>query len=117
MELWDITVVGSAVQGDTSSVAAERETIEEIGLRLDLKNVRPHITFNFDEGFDDFYLVEKDVNIDELLLQYEEVQTVKWASKEEIFLMIESGEFIPYYPSLIQLLFDSRKKYGSHKTV
>lgn len=115
--MWDITVGGSAIKGDTSSVAAERELFEEIGLELDLKSVRPHITVNFDEGFDDFYLVEKDVNINELSLQYEEVQTVKWASKEEIISMIESGEFIPYYPSLIEFLFDSRKKYGSHKTV
>lgn len=24
-------------------------------------------------------------------------------------------EFIPYYPSLINLLFDTRKKYGCHQ--
>ncbi|WP_156964294.1 hypothetical protein [Clostridium sulfidigenes] len=38
---------------------------------------------------------------------------MKWASKEEIFSMIDSGEFIPYYQSLIQLFFDARKKYGA----
>ncbi len=113
--MWDITVGGSAIKGDESQVAAEREVFEEIGLKLDLKNIRPHITINFEDGFDDFYLLEKDVNLNELSLQYEEVQTVKWVSKEEILSMIESGEFIPYYSSLIQLLFDSRKKYGSHK--
>ncbi|WP_346897457.1 hypothetical protein [Clostridium sp. UBA7503] len=68
---------------------------------------------NFNNGFDDIYLIEQDVDINELSLQYEEVQKVKWASKEEIFSMIDSGEFIPYYQSLIQLFFDSRKKYGA----
>ncbi len=68
---------------------------------------------NFNNGFDDIYLIEQDVDINELSLQYEEVQKVKWASKEEIFSMIDSGEFIPYYQSLIQLFFDARKKYGA----
>ncbi len=68
---------------------------------------------NFNNGFDDIYLIEQDVDINELSLQYEEVQKVKWASKEEIFSMIDSGEFIPYYQSLIQLFFDGRKKYGT----
>lgn len=33
--------------------------------------------------------------------------------KQEILTMIKNGEFIPYYESLIQLLFDSRKQRGS----
>jgi len=111
--MWDITVGGSAIKGDTSQSAAERELFEEIGLRVDFKNIRPHITMNYNYGFDDIYLIEQDVDINELSLQYEEVQKVKWASKEEIFSMIDSGEFIPYYQSLIQLFFDSRKKYGA----
>jgi isopentenyldiphosphate isomerase len=113
--MWDITVGGSAIKGDTSQSAAERELYEEIGLTVDLKNIRPHITINFNNGFDDVYLIEQEVDINELSLQYEEVQNVKWASKEEIFSLIESGEFIPYYQSLIQLFFDIRKKYGSTK--
>ncbi|MDD7794387.1 NUDIX hydrolase [Clostridium sp. 'White wine YQ'] len=114
--MWDITVGGSAIKGDTSQTAAERELFEEIGLKVDLKNIRPHITINFEDGFDDYYIIEREVDLNELSLQYEEVQKVKWASKEEIFSMIESGEFIPYYQSLIQLLFDIRKQYGSNQT-
>lgn len=46
-----------------------RELEEEIGLKLDLSNTRPHLTVNFDEGFDDIYLVEADIDLDELTLQ------------------------------------------------
>ena len=113
--MWDITVGGSATMGDSSQDAAEREVLEEIGLKLDLQQVRPHLTINFDKGFDDVYLIEKDVNIDTLTLQESEVQRVKWATIEEIFALLDSGEFIPYYKSLIQLLFDKRKKYGAHE--
>lgn len=56
-----------------------------------------------------------DVDIDNLKLQYDEVQRVKWASIDEIFQKIDDGTFIPYYKSLIQLYFDSRKKYGCHQ--
>ncbi|MGN1083472.1 MAG: NUDIX domain-containing protein [Lachnospiraceae bacterium] len=112
--MWDVTVGGSAVKGDSSQDAMERELFEEIGLKLDLQMVRPYLTVNFDKGFDDFYLIEKDVDIDALILQESEVQRVKWASREEIFEMIRQGEFIPYYESLIQLLFDARKSYGAH---
>lgn len=112
--MWDITVGGSAISGDTSQTAMERELREEIGLKIDLQNVRPHLTVNFDRGFDDIYLIEKELDLRELTLQYEEVQQVKWASFDEICKMLDEGVFIPYYKSLIQLLFDMRKQYGAH---
>lgn len=112
--MWDITVGGSAIAGDTSQTAIEREVFEEIGLKLDLQNVRPHLTVNFDEGFDDIYLIEKEVDLNELKLQYEEVQQVKWASIDEIYQKLDEGVFIPYYKSLIKLLFDMRKQYGCY---
>lgn len=110
--MWDITVGGSATQGDTSQTAIERELFEEIGLEIDLQSVRPHFSINFDVGFDDVYLIEKDLDIRNLKLQYEEVQQVKWATIDEIFQKLDEGIFIPYYKSLIQLFFDSRNKYG-----
>ncbi|MFE8696000.1 NUDIX domain-containing protein [Cytobacillus sp. FJAT-53684] len=111
--LWDLTVGGSATAGDTSQTAAQRELYEEIGLELDFQQMRPHLTINFEKGFDDFYLIEKNVELHTLTLQEEEVQNVKWASKEEILMMIKIGEFIPYYESFIHLLFDSRKQRGA----
>ena len=113
-DMWDVTVGGSATAGDSSQSAAERELFEEIGYQLNLNNIRPHLTVNFEVGFDDYYLVEVDIEIEKLKLQYEEVQRVKWASKDEILLMLEQGEFIPYYKNLLELLFDIRKKYSAH---
>ena len=115
--IWDITVGGSAIKGDTSQMAAGRELSEELGIKVNIQNIRPHLTINFDNGFDDVYLIQKDVDIADLTLQYEEVQCVKWASKEEIFSMIDSGRFISYYQSLIQLFFDTKNQYGCHQTI
>ncbi|WP_246943534.1 NUDIX hydrolase [Bacillus pinisoli] len=113
--LWDLTVGGSATSGDTSQTAAQRELYEEIGLKADFQHVRPHLTINFEYGFDDIYLIQEDVELHKLTLQHEEVQNVKWASKEEILTMIKNEEFLPYYESLIHLLFDCRNKRGTIK--
>jgi len=107
-------VGGSAISGDSSRSAAERETREELGLFLDLSAVRPSLTIHWENGFDDYYLLTRDVDIRSLHLQAEEVQAVCWASKEKILRMIDSGEFIPYEKSLIELLFFRKDHRSSH---
>ena len=112
--LWDVSVGGSAVAGDTSQTAAERETREELGLIIDLADVRPTMTIHWEHGFDDYYVLTQALDLDSLHLQYEEVQTVQWASKEEILRMIDDGSFIPYEKSLIELLFFRKDHRSSH---
>lgn len=109
---WDITVGGSAVAGENSRAAAQREVLEEIGYPLDLTGIRPSLTLYFNDGFDDIYLLEREVEIQDLKLQPEEVQAVRWADINEIRAMIKTGEFIPYYESLIELLFAMKKTRG-----
>ena len=103
--MWDVTVGGSAMIGENSRQAAMREVAEELGLKIDLKNTPPVITKYFSEGFDDIYILEKEIDISNLILQYEEVQAVKWVSFEEILDMIRLKKFIPYDESFIQFLF------------
>lgn len=110
--MWDVTVGGSAVAGDDSISAAEREVYEEIGLKLDLREERPFLTVHFDKGFDDIYIIIKDVDINSLKLQYEEVARVKWASGKDILYMIDENTFIPYKKSIIELLFELSHKRG-----
>lgn len=112
--LWDVSVGGSAIAGDSSQEAAKREVFEELGLIYDFSNVSPSITINFDAGFDDFYLIQLDIDFTTLKLQYEEVQAVQYASLNQIFQLIDEKKFIPYHKSLIQLLFDMRNKLGAH---
>lgn len=102
---WDITVGGSALINETSQMAMSREMQEEIGYHYDFSNHRPRLTINFEDGFDDIYLLHEDVLLDSLHLQQEEVQAVKYASEKEILKMIDAGSFVPYESSFIQLLF------------
>ncbi|MGG0657214.1 NUDIX hydrolase [Rummeliibacillus pycnus] len=109
--MWDLTVGGSAVAGDNSATAAEREVKEEIGLELDLANERPRFTINFANGFDDYYMITQDVDIEKLQLQEDEVQAVKWVDREELLQMVENGEMIPYY--FLNHIFELKDNWGA----
>ena len=87
-DLWDVSVGGGVDAGETSRRGAEREFREELGYPLDLSGLRPSVTVNFDGGFDDFYILTKDLSLEGLTLQEEEVQAVRWASLEEILDML-----------------------------
>lgn len=109
-EKWDVSVGGSALKGETSRDAAHRELLEELGIDFDFSSLRPNMTMNFEEGFDDFYLLNMDIDLTSLTLQPEEVKDARWASREEVFGLIDKGEFIPFFKSFIDLLFDVRHK-------
>ena len=107
-----MSVGGGVDAGETSRQAAEREVREELGLALDLSGVRPSVTVNFDGGFDDFFLVERDVDLSAAALQKEEVARVRWADLPEILAMVDRGEFIDYPKSFLTFLFDMRGTFG-----
>ena len=111
-ELWDVYIGGGVDAGETSRQGAEREFQEELGYRLDLTGVRPSVTVNFSEGFDDFYIVRRDLDLSCLTLQREEVAGVRWASLTEVLAMHASGAFIPYPESFLRFLFDMREQFG-----
>ncbi len=113
--MWDVSAGGSAVAGEKSAGAAQRELEEEIGLKISFDNIRPMLTVHFDHGFDDIYTINKDIDISKLKLQYKEVQAVKWATESEIISMIADGSFIPYHEQLISLLFFMRDHRGTFK--
>jgi len=113
--MWDLTVGGSALAGESSSQAAERELYEELGLKIDLSDAAPDFTITFPNGFDDYYLIWQDINQSEIVLNEEEVKTVKWASKDEILGMYEEGTFIPYW--FLDKLFELKDWHDKYRNL
>ncbi len=107
--MWDVSVAGAAMAGDSSQTAARREALEEIGLDLADAIERPALTINFSFGFDDFYIVNRSVDCSALILQEAEVKAVRWASRDEVLQLCDRGQFIPYRRNFIKLLFDMAK--------
>lgn len=104
---WDVSAGGSALSGETSRQAAQRETAEELGITLDFSDQRPFFTVNFDCGFDDYYIVHlPQLQTEDLVLQESELQDVRFASMNEILAMLDDNQFVPCKKNLIRLLFD-----------
>lgn len=103
---WDFSARGSVLKGETSKEGAQRELLEELGLSYSFKDIRAQFTINLDNLFDDYYLIKLDVNLDNLKLQKDEVECVKWATQEEIIQMIENNQFALTKKELINLVFE-----------
>lgn len=112
---WDVTLGGCAQTNETSQQAVERELFEELGVAFDFSKIRPYLTINFDSGFDDFYLLEQDIDLKQIKFRDNEVQSVKWATRLEIQDMIKNKQFINYYPTLIDAIFEMKEGMGVHK--
>ncbi|EKC8269843.1 NUDIX domain-containing protein [Listeria monocytogenes] len=94
---WDLSTAGSAIKGETSRQAAEREVQEELGIMIDLSGTRAKFSYHFEEDFDDYWFITKDVQLSDLTLQKEEVADARFVTKEELEALRSSGEFIPYF--------------------
>lgn len=109
---WDVSAAGGVDAGETSRQAAEREVREELGWPLSLEGVRPSVTVNFEGGFDDFFIVRREIDLAELALQKEEVSAVRWAAREEVLTLLAEGKFVSYPESFLHFLFDMRSQFG-----
>lgn len=107
---WDLTCGGSVVSGETSEQGAHRELLEEIGLDVDFTNIRPSITTNFVNGFNDVYILQMDdIDLNSLKLQDTEVEKVEWASRRKIKRLIKQNKFIDYHYSYIDYIFEIKR--------
>ena len=90
---WDISAAGHIDSGETSLEAAKRETKEELGIDLPdsefnlLDTIKQpiikHSDIFIDNEFNDIYLIHRDINVSELKIQIDEVEEMRWVSKEE----------------------------------
>ena len=105
---WRSTRHRNPIDWRHSQTAMERELKEELGLEISLEGIRPAMTVNFSTGFDDIYTMTRDIILEDLHLQYEEVRAAQWASQEQVLAMIEEDIFVPYHKDLIRFLFYMR---------
>ncbi len=111
--LWDVSAGGSVQTGETTQQAAQRELYEELGCILDLSHERAKLTLNLLEAYDDFFLVNQDVDLKTLTLCQNEVAQVKWASEEEILSLLKQGQFVDY--GIIEVLFKIKDRWGAKR--
>ena len=79
---------------ETSLEGAIREVKEELGVNVRNEEIEYLLSFKREKGFVDVWLVKKDISIDEVILQKEEVAEVKWVSIKEMIELMETGEMV-----------------------
>ncbi len=97
--LWDITAGGHVLKGEFGYQTVIRETKEEIGIDIDKKDLEfigcttsENISGDIiNRHFNEYYIVHKDINIKDIVLQKEEVQDIKWFDKEEVIKRIKNN--------------------------
>ena len=87
---------GHAKTGESSIQAIMTEIKEEIGLTVEENELELIYSGRADisQAFFDIYYLKKDININDLVLQKEEVEFVKWYSTEEINKLAKDGLFL-----------------------
>ena len=112
--MWDFSAGGAALAGERSHEAAERELFEELSIHIPLSEYRPILTVHFDDGFDDYYVVNiDDEQMGEICFQGEEIDEIRWCTYEDVVKLIKKGE-MDIVPSFVGVLFAMREKRGNH---
>ena len=97
--LWDITVGGHVDSGEFGRQALIREAKEELGLEIsddDIKYLLGSTSINeqgniVNKHFNECYVITKNIDISEIVLQKEEVEEVKFFSKDELLKRIDNN--------------------------
>lgn len=92
--MWDVSVGGAVLSGETSIDAAKRETLEELGINLKKESFQKKLSLYYDQTIHDIYTVETDFNIEDCIIQEEEVMDIKFSDCSEIYAMIEKASCI-----------------------
>ncbi len=87
------TTGGHPVSGETSKQGIITEIKEELGINVVEENVELFKTIKTEDDFVDIYYLKEDIDINEIKIQKEEVEDVKWATIEEIQKMIQQKIF------------------------
>lgn len=97
--LWDITAGGHVLSGELGYQSVIRETKEEVGIDLekkDLEFIGATVSENvkgdiINRHFNEYFIAHSDINLDDIILQEEEVQDIRWFDKEEIIRRVNNN--------------------------
>ena len=90
---WSITA-GHPKEGESSLEGVLTEAKEELGLTLDKDKLTLYETQRTDHFFGDFYYIQMPITLEDIVLQKEEVDDVRFATFDEIEELIMKNEFM-----------------------
>ena len=103
--LWSITS-GGTDEGEKTWQTAYREVKEELGIEIKPNEMELMMSYKRNHDFVDVYLARKDIKLEEITMQKEEVADVKWVTVEELENMIKEN----LTPKSLQIYFGFLKQ-------
>ncbi len=124
--MWE-TVSGGAIEGDTPLSGTIREIKEELGIVAGKDNMELIGSYKRYNDFVVIYLLKQDVKLNEIKMQKDEVQNVKYVTVEEYAKMIEEGiavasgfnilkEYLDNYYQKYMIIKDGKRLILSYNT-
>lgn len=87
------TTGGLVKSGSSPDRTIVEEIKEELGIDVNIDELKLIKTYIRGHSFQDTYYLKKDIDINDFILQESEVEYVLWLSKEEIKELIENKQF------------------------
>jgi ADP-ribose pyrophosphatase YjhB (NUDIX family) len=87
------TTGGHVTYGSTFEEAVINEAKEELGIDITIDELKEVNTFIREKVVQKVFYLKKDINIEDIKIQEDEVEFVKWLSRETIDKLIENKEF------------------------
>ena len=104
---WDVASAGHVSSGQTSTEAAIRETLEEVGITVNEEELEYILTYRnkenikedyIDDEIYDCYIVKRDkIDLRDIKVQESEVEQVKLCNLKEFNQVIEKGNIMKRY--------------------
>ena len=106
---WDLSAGGFVRSGESSADAIVRETGEELGLKIDPRQLQFILCQPFSCVLDDFFFLRAEPELYGLRLQPEELSAVSFARPETVWEMLEKDRFVDYEEELMKEIFAFEK--------
>ncbi|WP_010294985.1 NUDIX hydrolase [Clostridium senegalense] len=100
--VWGLTT-GRMISGENSIDGCIREVNEELGIKISEDEMEFMRRIFRTDLIWDLYLVRKDIDLEELVLQENEVAEAKWITVNEFKEMLEEGRLFKY-PEIYEIL-------------
>ena len=110
---------GHVIHGETGLTTIIREIKEELGLNINPNELEfiSLVKYPTKPCLINLYLLKKDVYIEKLKLQKEEVESVIWFTKKEILNLIKENKFLESHGYLFQKYINKKEdiKYDNKR--
>ena len=102
---------GSAISGETSFCAAQRELLEELGINRTQRFCKKMARIKKRNSFVDIWFTMSNADVSTLNLQKSEVAQARWVNEDELRRMVKKGEFHNYGKEYFDMIFKYAKEF------